>query len=118
MRALPSLERGINMISIDMTLKDIQKFISTIDVIMINDLLSDNNNILGESRMLLNGINNDCYIRLSIIGNDVDSADEIFFVKNPIEIDQFQTQMLKELNKLSMISGKRIKARIEDDDNV
>jgi hypothetical protein len=103
-----------------MDLKDIQKYILTNDVIMINDLLSDNNNVLGESRMIMtnegnHALNNNCFIRLSIIGNDVDSASEIFFVKNPIEIEQFQTQMLKELNRLSLISGKKIKARILDD---
>lgn len=101
------------MISLDVNIEDMKRHLKKDDVITINELLLDECNMLGQSRFVMGDID-DYYAIMSIITHDVESANEILFIKEYITLELFQIQMLKELNKLSLKAKNKIKARIEE----
>lgn len=100
------------MISLDVNIEDMKKHLKTEDVVMINELLLNPNNIVGQCRFVMGDVD-DYYAILSIISSGIENAYEIKFNKEYLTLELFQIQMLKELNKLATKSGRKIKARIE-----
>jgi hypothetical protein len=91
------------MITIDISEAEAKKFLASEEVKIINGLLTDENNIVGVSRMIyLN--NEDMFVTMDIFQNDVNSSKIIYSAKGNLKLYDFRVQLLRELNKIGLVN--------------
>lgn len=91
------------MIAIDISLSEAKKLITSEKVKFINKILENKENEVSISKLIYLD-EWEVVLIFEIISNGIDSIEIIYSISEKVELYDFRVQLLKELNKIGLIS--------------